>query len=222
MRALAGSMLMNSMSEHLSLLVDAPMVQLNLPDADVRLYSQFFAPEESRELLAQLLAQIDWQQETIQWYGKSIPLPRETAWYGDENMVYTYSGIRVEPAKWTSLLDDIRKRIEEVSETTFNCVLLNYYRNERDSVAWHADDEPELGKNPIIGSVSFGETRDFQMKHKHTGQRKNIPLEDGSYLLMSGATQRNWLHQIAKSKRPMSGRVNLTFRTIGNAGGIDV
>ena len=213
MRARAGSMLMNSMSENASVFADAAqVVQCDLPDADVRLYSQLFSADESRELLAQLRTQIKWRQETIRLYGKSIPLPRKTAWYGDENMVYTYSGIRVEPAKWTSLLRDIKTRIEEKSGTTFNCVLLNYYRNEHDSVAWHADDEPELGENPIIGSVSFGETRDFQMKHKRTGQRENIALGNGSYLLMSGATQRHWLHQIAKSKRPMDERVNLTFR----------
>ena len=213
MRARAGSMLMNPMNEIASLFADvAPAVQYELPDADVRLYPQLFSADESRALLAQLLKEINWQQETIRLYGKSIPLPRKTAWYGDANMVYTYSGIRVEPAKWTSLLDKIRTRIEEKSATKFNCVLLNYYRNERDSVAWHADDEPELGENPIIGSVSFGETRDFQMKHKRTGQRENIPLEDGSYLMMSGATQRNWLHQIAKSKRSMNERINLTFR----------
>ena len=114
----------------------------------------------------QLKENVTWQQEEIKLYGRVIPLPRLTAWFGDEGKTYMYSGITVEPEPWTPTLLQIKNRIEEVSDVTFNSVLLNYYRNERDSVSWHSDDEPELGKNPIIGSVSFGDVRTFQLKHK--------------------------------------------------------
>ena len=126
-----------------------------------------------------------------------------------------YSGITVEPEPWTPTLLEIKSRIEEVSNVTFNSVLLNYYRNERDSVSWHSDDEPELGKNPIIGSVSFGDVRTFQLKHK-TNKSLTISrdLPDGSYIEMAGSTQHHWLHQIPKRTRKIGPRINLTFRII--------
>jgi alkylated DNA repair dioxygenase AlkB len=126
-----------------------------------------------------------------------------------------YSGITVEPKPWTDPLKQIKERVEEVAEVNFNSVLLNHYRNERDSVSWHSDDEPELGKNPVIGSVSFGDVRDFQLRHKTNKSMKiNEKLPHGSYLEMAGSTQHHWEHQIPKRSRKIGPRINLTFRII--------
>ena len=137
-----------------------------IQDGELRLYPYLFSREERETFLIQLKENVNWQQEEIKLYGRTIPLPRLTAWFGDEGKTYMYSGITVEPELWTPTLLEIKSRIEEVSNVKFNSVLLNYYRNERDSVSWHSDDEPELGKNPTIGSVSFGDVRTFQLKHK--------------------------------------------------------
>ncbi len=142
-------------------------------------------------------------------------MPRLTAWYGDEGRTYAYSGIVQTPIPWNDTLLTIKNRIEPLSNTIFNSVLLNRYRNGNDSVSWHSDDERELGKNPVIASVSFGQTRQFQFKNKHDSSRRMaIDLVDGSFLLMQGPTQHHWLHQIPKSKKEMKERINLTFRVI--------
>ena len=189
--------------------------EIPIQDGVLRLYPYLFSPEEREIFFNQLKENVKWQQEKIKLYGRIISLPRLTAWFGDEGKTYMYSGITVEPEPWTPTLLEIKSRIEEVSDATFNSVLLNYYRNERDSVSWHSDDEPELGKNPIIGSVSFGDVRTFQLKHK-TDKSLTISrdLPDGSYLEMAGSTQHHWLHQIPKRTRKIGPRINLTFRII--------
>ena len=192
--------------------------EIPIQDGELRLYPHFFSLEERKTFFTRLKEDVKWQQEEIKLYGKNIPLPRLTAWFGDKGKTYMYSGITVEPEPWTPILSEIKSRIEEVSNVTFNSVLLNYYRNERDSVSWHSDDEPELGKNPIIGSVSFGDVRTFQLKHK-TDKSLTISrdLPDGSYLEMAGSTQHHWLHQIPKRTRKIGPRINLTFRIIQGA-----
>ena len=189
--------------------------EIPIQDGELRLYPHIFSPEERGTFFNQLKEKVNWQQEEIKLYGRKIPLPRLTAWFGDEGKTYMYSGITVEPEPWTPILLEIKSKIEEVSNVKFNSVLLNYYRNERDSVSWHSDDEPELGKNPIIGSVSFGDVRTFQLKHKTDKSLKiSRDLPDGSYLEMAGSTQHHWLHQIPKRTRKIGPRINLTFRTI--------
>jgi alkylated DNA repair dioxygenase AlkB len=154
-------------------------------------------------------------QQQIKIFGKEVCVPRLTAWYGDKGMSYSYSGITVNPLPWTPALLEIRDRVGARSGTPFNSVLLNQYRTGADSVAWHADDEPELGLNPIIASVSFGGTRKFQLKHKTRKEmRHSLDLTCGSLLLMRGKTQHHWLHQVPKTKRAVETRVNLTFRVI--------
>jgi len=188
---------------------------LEMPDAEVRFYPAFFSGAESDAFYQALLEGTEWRQEQIQLYGRAIPVPRLTAWYGDAGKSYRYSGITVEPAAWTPPLLAIKGAIEGVSGVTFNSVLLNLYRSERDSVAWHSDDEPELGLNPVIGSVSFGETRRFQFRHKQDRQlRRKIELTSGSFLLMQGPTQHCWQHQVPKVSGPRQPRINLTFRII--------
>ncbi|MGB5594137.1 MAG: alpha-ketoglutarate-dependent dioxygenase AlkB [Crocosphaera sp.] len=178
-------------------------------------YSQFFAQEESEQIFQTLKSESHWRQDHIKMYGKSLPLPRLTAWYGDEGKTYTYSRIEYHPNIWTPTLNKIKSRIEAVSNVKFNSVLINFYRNGKDSMSWHSDDEPELGKNPIIGSVSFGGLRRFCFKHKHKPDEKvNIELPHGSFLLMKGETQHHWLHQVPKTKKAVQPRINLTFRII--------
>jgi len=190
-------------------------VPVDIPDADVSLYPALFSPEEADELFKDLRQTIEWQQEKIEFYGNTHDVPRLTAWYGDANKIYTYSGIRSESRPWTASLLRIKKKIEQLSSHRFNSVLINLYRTGADSVAWHSDNEKELGKNPVIGSVSLGETRTFHLKHRTMENEKiKIPLTHGSYLLMKGSTQHHWLHQIPKSKKQMAERINLTFRTI--------
>jgi alkylated DNA repair dioxygenase AlkB len=189
--------------------------RLEMPDAEVILYRTFFTRDQSDAFYEELSRNAKWKQEQIKFYGKLIDLPRLTAWYGDEGKTYSYSGITVHPEPWTPSLLAIKREIEAVSGAIFNSVLLNFYRGERDSVAWHADDESELGHNPVIGSVSFGGTRAFELKHKRNKSlRMKIDLGHGSYLLMRGPTQHHWLHQVPKEKKPRQPRINLTFRVI--------
>jgi len=186
-----------------------------MPEADVIFYRTFFTEAQADAFYEDLYRNASWKQEQIKLYGKLIDLPRRTAWYGDEGRSYTYSGITVIPNPWMPVLLEIKEEIEAVSRAIFNSVLLNLYRGEHDGVAWHSDDEPELGRDPVIGSVSFGATRRFQFKHKRDkSPRQKIDLPHGSYLLMRGRTQHSWLHQVPKETKPRGPRINLTFRVI--------
>jgi alkylated DNA repair dioxygenase AlkB len=193
-----------------------PSKILCLPDGEGVIYPQFFDQVAGDRYLKILLQEIDWQQEWIRMYGQRLPLPRLTAWYGDSGTDYTYSGITVTPKPWTETLLTIRSKIVSVVAAQFNSVLLNQYRDGRDSLAWHSDDEPELGAQPIIASVSFGATRRFSLKHKYRKDLKPIhfDLDHGSLLLMQGDTQANWLHQVPKTTQSVGFRINLTFREI--------
>lgn len=191
-------------------------VRIEMPDADVRYFRQCFSPAASDLFLHALQTTIAWRQESIQIFGKEIPQPRLTAWYGDEGAIYTYSNLTNYPQPWIAPLLAIKARVEEIAQASFNAVLLNCYRNGQDSMGWHQDNEPELGPNPVIASVSFGATRRFQFRHK---KRKDldtitIALEHGSLLLMQGTTQSYWKHQLPKTTQAVSARINLTFRFI--------
>ncbi len=192
--------------------------KIEVADGDLVFYPNFFTVEESDRFFFELEKTIKWRQDSITLYGKTFPIPRENAWYGDSDKPYTYSGIDMEPEPWTPTLLEIKTAVEEVAEVEFNSVLANKYRNGKDSVAWHSDDEPELGKNPIIASVSFGETRRFVLRHKYREDvgKVNLDLTDGSLLIMKGETQHFWQHQIPKTSRNVGRRINLTFRVIVN------
>jgi alkylated DNA repair dioxygenase AlkB len=188
---------------------------LLLPDADIVVYHRLCSQVESDCLFADLYKNINWKQEHLKLYGKPIPIPRLTAWYGDSGKSYTYSKIAMEPESWTPTLQQIKSGVEAIATVKFNSVLLNLYRSGKDSVAWHSDDEAELGQNPVIASVSFGGTRRFMLKHKHEKDLKTeIELTHGSCLIMQGTTQHFWLHQIPKTAKPVEPRINLTFRVI--------
>ncbi|MBD1840072.1 alpha-ketoglutarate-dependent dioxygenase AlkB [Coleofasciculus sp. FACHB-64] len=191
-------------------------VPLQLPDADIVFYPSLLDGQESDRLLTQLTQTIDWRQDWITIYGRSMPQPRLTAWYGDPGKSYTYSGITMHPSPWTHTLLDLKAKAEAVSGVVFNSVLLNLYRDGNDSMGWHSDDEPELGQNPVIGSLSLGGTRRFRLRHRsEKGLKHQLDLTSGSFLLMQGTTQHYWQHQIPKTKRPVLSRINLTFRVIG-------
>jgi len=189
---------------------------LKMPDAEVLFYPNLFSTSESIDLFQDLTLSIAWEQREIQVPGKTVPLPRLTAWYGEIDKVYRYSGMTHNPLPWTPTLEVIKQSVESAAGLQFNSVLLNLYRNEQDSVSWHSDDEPELGENPVIASVSFGASRLFQFKHRHDSKlRQAVELTSGSLLLMRGTTQKFWKHQIPKVKEPCGARINLTFRVIG-------
>lgn len=186
-----------------------------LPDAELLFYPTLFGAAESDRILAELIQTIEWRQDNIRMFGRSLLLPRLTAWYGDPGTSYTYSGITMNPLPWNQALLDLKAVVDQISGVTFNSVLLNFYRNGDDSMGWHSDDEPELGINPVIGSLSFGETRRFMLRHRSDkGLKHQLELTSGSFLLMRGQTQHCWQHQIPKTKRAVSPRINLTFRVI--------
>ena len=190
-----------------------------LPASDAELFYRASPLElgaPARELLQELIANTPWRAESVVLWGRRYPQPRLTAWYGDEDARYVYSGIELDPLPWTPRLLAIKASVERATHHRFNSVLMNYYRDERDSMGMHSDDEPELGVEPVIASLSLGDARTLVFRHRSDRGRKplRIDLGDGSLLLMRGATQRNWRHGIAKERRPRGARVNLTFRRV--------
>ena len=162
----------------------------------------FFTRSEADYFLNDFINNIVWEQQSMNMYGKLIPFPRLTTWYGDNDKPYSFSGITLKPHPWNESLLKIKQKIEPLSGVVFNSVLLNRYRNGNDSISWHTDAEKELGINPVIASVNFGEERVFQL------------LKHGSLLIMMGELQHYWKHQVPKSKKLMKERINLTFRVI--------
>lgn len=189
--------------------------RIELPDADIVLWRRLFDEREAAALLARLLSGLAWSQDVVTVFGTQRAVPRLTAWYGDPGAVYTYSGLRMEPHPWAPVLREVADRIEPLAGVRFNSVLCNRYRSGADTVGWHRDNEPELGPEPVIASVSFGDTRRFLLRHrKRKGLRAELALEDGSLLVMRGPTQRQWHHSVPRTARPVGERVNLTFRVI--------
>jgi alkylated DNA repair dioxygenase AlkB len=181
-------------------------------DGIVRLHQGALAEADARRLFDQLMAVTPWRQEIASVMGRRVPIPRLTAWHGEVG--YVYSGIRMPPAPWNAPLLEIKAVAEACAGQGFNSVLLNLYRGGRDSVSWHADNEPGLGRDPVIAGVSLGATRRFQMKHRKRDERLSLDLPHGSCLVMAGATQHHWLHQVSKTSRPVGPRINLTFRAM--------
>jgi len=190
-------------------------IVFDLPDAEIEYFPHFFSEWEANALFQKLLTEIPWQQDNITVFGKTYEQPRLTALFGNEGKPYSYSNIIMQPHPWNELLLHIKLKVGEATGYTFTSVLLNLYRDGKDSNGWHADNEKELGQNPVIASVSFGEKRVFQLKHNTIKDLKqSIALENGSLLLMKGTTQHHWKHQIPKTVKPINQRINLTFRTI--------
>ena len=194
---------------------EAAGIALDLPDGAARYWPAAFEATEATRLMADLRHGIDWRDEEILLFGRRVAVPRRVAWYGDPGASYTYSGTPHHPEPWTPALTRTRERVQQVTGARFNAVLLNLYRDGRDGMGWHADDEPELGPNPVIASVSLGATRRFCLRHRRRRDlRIDLPLAHGSLLLMSGATQHHWVHALPKTTAPVGERINLTFRWV--------
>jgi len=172
------------------------------------------AVPDGDSLFERLGSEIPWAEHQVFVFGRWVQQPRLTAWFGDSNLPYQYSGNSLPAHHWTPDLLSIRVICEQLAGSTFNSALANLYRNGSDSIAWHADNEPELGTDPVIASVNLGQERRFDLRHRDTGETVKVPLPHGSVLVMSGPTQHHWLHQVAKSSKPLAPRINLTFRMI--------
>lgn len=186
----------------------------DLPNAHLFFQSDFLTEIESKKLYDQLLEELPWENQQIKIFGKTMLCPRLEAFFATDNLTYGYSGNKLTTNNFTPELIALKERVAKIAGASFNAVLVNYYRDGSDSNGWHADNEPELGKNPVIASVSLGETRRFDLKHTTLGIQEQIHLTAGSLLIMSGETQHYWKHQLAKSKKVKAGRINLTFRLI--------
>lgn len=192
------------------------MLEFSLPNSKIIYYPNLWSLDEANFLFKELKDRIKWQQYYITLFGKTHPQPRLTAWYGDQDKIYTYSGMTLYPHKWIKPLIIVKEKIEPMINTKFNSVLLNLYRDGKDGMGWHSDNEKELGKKPVIASVSFGAQRRFLLKprDKKNNLREEIILSHGSLLIMAEETQEYWLHQIPKTSKPVAPRINLTFRFI--------
>ena len=187
-----------------------------IDNAELFEYPQIIDQTTADQMLETLISDIPWQQEHLRIAGKLRAIPRLQCWMGDRTSEYSYSGVKLTPRAWNKTVKAIHDRVADLSGTSFNSVLINFYRNGQDSVAWHADDEPELGDTPIIASVSFGAERIFELKQKSRTPAKKykLPLRHGSLLIMSGTMQQYWLHQLPKVNGLNEARINLTFRNI--------
>jgi alkylated DNA repair dioxygenase AlkB len=188
---------------------------LHLEDGAARHWPGAFAPGEADTLFARLRAGIAWREEEIVIFGERRRVPRLVAWHGDPGAAYRYSGVVHEPEPWNEALCEVRARVEALSGHAFNAVLLNLYRSGADGMGWHADDEPELGRDPVVASVSLGATRRFRMRHRRRrALTVDLDLGHGSLLVMEGSTQHHWVHAVPKTARPVGERINLTFRRV--------
>ena len=186
-----------------------------LPKSLLDYQPEVFSNQESNIILKNLIVETPWEQRVVKMYDKEVLTPRLTAWYANAG-TYDYTSFRNSPPNsWTPQLLMIKARIEQLTGTSFNSVLLNYYRDGNDSVAWHSDNEKALGTHPVIASVSFGQVRLFDIRNKSNHYEKySIRLESGALMVMKGDLQQNWEHRIAKSIKPMKARLNLTFRVV--------
>lgn len=183
-------------------------------DGNARYFSNLFGAGDSVRMFRNIMDETPWEARNIVLFGKEVPQPRLACWYGD--LGYTYSGITLDPQPMTSTLLEIKRHCEEVTSAQFNSVLVNLYRDGQDSMGLHADDEPELGSEPVIASVSFGGERNFRLRHRQNKELRQIFLASGSLLVMSGLSQACWKHDIPKTKKFVDPRINLTFRYIYN------
>jgi alkylated DNA repair dioxygenase AlkB len=192
---------------------------LPLQGANVTYHPDFFSCEEADSYFEAIQRQASWRQLPIVLFGKRVLQPRLIAWYGERGIGYSYSGIHFEASGWLSALDMIRHVLREKLGHDFNAVLCNRYRDGGDSMGWHSDDELVLGAQPLIASVSLGETRQFRLRKKSdTSRSYKLDLAHGSVLIMEGDTQKNWQHSLPKVSGDCGERINLTFRLLPDPG----
>jgi alkylated DNA repair dioxygenase AlkB len=186
-----------------------------LQGAELRLATGFLTSDEAAAAFAELRDEIRWEQHRIRLFGRECAVPRLSCWIGDPGASYRYSGSLFQPHPWTPALQQLRERVEHACDARFDSVLANLYRDGSDGMGWHSDDEAELGAEPLIASLSLGATRRFRLRHRDDPARRwEQPLETGSLLLMAGATQRNYRHDLPRTRRAVGARINLTFRRV--------
>ena len=183
-------------------------------DGEVYHLQGFYQQQQADSLWLALRERLPWQTETITLYGKPVLVPRLMCWFGDDDAVYRYSGVDHIPLPWSPELLNIKQDLEQACQSEFNSVLANLYRNGTDSMGCHADNEKELGRNPVIASLSLGATRLFKLKHHQSDAKLDLHLQHGDLLIMAGALQHHWRHSVPKTAKPVGERINLTFRKI--------
>src|ERR671931_318305 len=183
-------------------------------DGTVNYYGNILSHETANQYFSLLMQNILWEKDEVIIFGKHITTKRNVGWYGDSEYLYTYSNTTRRSLAWTKELSELKQIVEEFVGIKFNSCLLHLHHNGNEGMGWHSDDEKPLGKNNTIASLSFGAERKFSFKHKQTKQTISVVLEHGSLLIMKGATQRNWIHSLPKSKNIIQPRINLTFRTM--------
>lgn len=200
---------------HAQLADGTPGFRLNIPDADIGYFPNWLSASASADYFRRLRDTLLWQQSDIYLFDRWVKIPRLNAWYGDPDSRYQYSGKVFDPNPWTPELTELKSKLAQAG-MAFNSVLANCYRDGSDSVSWHSDDEPELGVRPLIASLSLGAPRRFHLKAKVAKDQPTVrlTLQPGSLLLMAGNSQSHWQHQIPKTQKPVTERINLTFRRI--------
>lgn len=179
---------------------------------------EFLAVDEAAQLFSVLQQELPWRQQEVVLFGKRMMQPRLTAWCSDPGITYAYSGLRLQPRPWHPAVAAIRTRLESELGLPFNSMLANAYRDGRDSMGWHADDEPELGAHPVVASLSLGATRRFRVRPRSGAppdlKPAGIDLAPGSLLLMRESCQSRWQHCLPRRTKPVGLRINLTFRRV--------
>ncbi|MBZ9611122.1 alpha-ketoglutarate-dependent dioxygenase AlkB family protein [Rheinheimera maricola] len=191
-----------------------PLQHFSLPDAHLTLWSNWLASDEALRLMQQLQQQLMWTQDSIVMFGKAVKIPRYQVWMGDAHCSYRYSGTTFSPQAWHPAVQAMAQQLSRFLNQPFNCVLLNLYADGQQYMGWHADNEPELGHDPAIASVSLGASRRFELKHRSAAWQLALDLTPGSLLLMSNGCQQHWLHRLPKQSKVDAARLNLTFRYI--------
>jgi alkylated DNA repair dioxygenase AlkB len=205
------------MTQALPLAASADGESLPLPDATLRLWRGWLSAAEAAAARRALETEVPWETHTVRIFGRELPAPRRCCWMGEPGAVYRYSAVDYRPHAWTPQVLALKAAIEATTGAPYNSVLLNRYRDGNDSMGLHADDEPELGPEPVIASLSLGATRDFVFRSRQGDSRSVLALGDGDLLLMAGATQRHWKHALPKRRGVREPRINLTFRWIHGA-----
>lgn len=182
-------------------------------DGQVSILKNYFSEKQSQKFMAKIPGEVIWRNDKITMFGKTYPQARKVAWHGDEGLTYIYTRIKMVSPGWTETLKEITEKVSREIEHEFNSALVNYYRDGKDHMSWHRDDEPELNKNPVIASVSFGASRDFYFKH-NDGEQVHLSLDSGDLLIMAGETQTYWKHALPKRLKVDQPRMNITLRKI--------
>lgn len=190
--------------------------------SELEVIEDFYDEAESERIYRQFLQEHHWPDNRYCVGGRQFTLPRLQTWHADPGIVYSYSNNLLQSRPWTPLLSTIKFKVEALLDFGFNAVLVNLYRNGDDHVGWHADNEPELGKHPVIASLSFGAERRFAFRRKNSPEHGYVPLGSGTLLLMRSGFQSHWLHSIPRDKSVVSGRINLTFRKVLAAPGPNI